>query len=489
MTIQRGEYGSVNVIGGGPNGLAAAVVLARAGIKVRLFEAASSVGGGARTKELIEPGTWHDVCSAVHPAAYASEFFRRFELTKRVDFITPEVSYAQPMKVGPARIAYRSIDRTATELGWVGAGWKRVFGPLARRADDLAALTMGHPLHFYRQPATAVRLGLRGAAQLLAPERASLLRGGAADLFSGVAAHSAQPLHSVSAVATGLVLATYGHAYGWPIPVGGSQRVVDAMAADARNFDAELETDWRVDNLAALPPADATIFDTSLATMLRIGADIPGLYRRRAARQRIGVGVGKVDLILSGPIPWRDPRVAGASTVHLGGQQAAVASAERIVLAGGTPESPYVLVSQPTTFDPQRTASGQHVVWAYTHLPYETTADVKELIISQIEAYAPGFRDLIIGSAVMTPADVADYNANYVRGDIYSGALSPVQLLARPVLAADPWRVARTNSYLCSSAAVPGPGVHGMGGLHAAMSVLRNTYARPDELPHLGTNV
>lgn len=482
LTLQRrGLSGHVNVIGAGPNGLAAAVVLARAGISVRVFEAEDTPGGGARTEELIEPGTSHDVCSAVHPSAFASEFFRRFGLTERVAFVIPEASFAQARLGSAACVAYRDLERTASELGRSGSRWKRVFQPLVEEGQVLADMAMGDPRLALRTPVQALRL-----ASSVALERAGYLRGAAADLLSGVSAHSAQPLSSASAAVTGLVLATYGHGFGWPIPVGGSGRIIAAMVADLESHGGEITTGFRVSDLDDLPPADATVFDTSTRAMLRIGGrEIPDRYSRMAARQVPGPPVFKLDLVLEGPIPWSDASVHEAGTVHLGQSRSEVGVRLHEVHHGRRPLHPFIILSQPTTYDPTRSARGRTVVWAYAHLPKgDPGHGAGPWIRDEIERYAPGFRDLIVRSRGTGPGELEAKNENYVGGDIYSGALTPWQLAARPVLSADPWRVADTSLFLCSSAATPGPGVHGMGGFHAASSVLRNIY-RDDRIPPL----
>ncbi|MFC7626010.1 phytoene desaturase family protein [Microlunatus sp. GCM10028923] len=478
---RRGHTGRVNVVGAGPNGLAAAVVLARAGISVRVFEAEDTPGGGARTEELIEPGTVHDVCSAIHPSAFASEFFCRFALTERVAFVVPDASFAQ-LRLGSAScVAYRDLERTASELGRSGAGWKRTFAPLVEEGRHLADLAMGDPRLALRAPGLALRLATR-----VGLDRVGYLRGASADLLSGVSAHSAQPLSTPSAAVTGLVLAAYGHSFGWPIPIGGSGRIVAAMVSDLESYGGEITTGFRVSCIDELPPADATVFDTSVRTMLRIGGrEVPDRYGRVAARQRPGPPVFKLDLVLDGPIPWNDAAVHEAGTVHIGQGRGEVAARLQDVHRGRRPEHPFIILSQPTTYDPTRSPRGRTVVWAYAHLPKgDPGYGAGPWIRDEIERYAPGFRDLIVRSRGVGPRELEAKNENYVGGDIYSGALTPWQLAARPVLSGDPWRVANTSLYLCSSAATPGPGVHGMGGFHAASSVLRNVY-RDDRIPSL----
>jgi phytoene dehydrogenase-like protein len=479
--LWRGLSGRVNIIGAGPNGLAAAVVLARAGMSVRVFEAEDTPGGGARTEELIEPGTRHDVCSAVHPSAFASEFFRRFALTKRVAFAVPDASFAQPRLGSAACVAYRDLERTVGELGRDGASWKKMFRPLVENGQAIADLAMGDPRLAIRIPGLAAKLATRAGL-----ERLGYLRGAAADLLSGVSAHSAQPLTTASAAVTGLVLATYGHSFGWPIPVGGSERIIAALVEDLELHGGEVILGIRVSDLDELPASDATVFDTSVRTMLRIGGrEIPDRYCRLATRQTPGPPVFKLDLVLEGPIPWTDASVHQAGTVHIGQTRDEVGARLHDVHRGRRPTHPFIVLSQPTTYDSTRSSRGRSVVWAYAHLPKgDPGHGAGPWIRDEIERYAPGFRDLIVRSRGTGPLELEAKNENYVGGDIYSGALTAWQLAARPVPAADPWRVANTSLFLCSSAATPGPGVHGMGGLHAAVSVLRNIY-RDDRIPSL----
>jgi len=467
---------SASVIGSGPNGLAAAVTLARAGLEVSVYEAADRPGGGTRTEELIESGTWHDVCSAVHPGALASPFFRRFGLTERVEFVTPEISYGQPRAGRPAVLGYADLDRTVQRLGPAGRGWRRVFRPLIDRFAELAELTSDNPLLAPRHLGTAIPFGLRAAALWQPVESARLLTGDAADLLSGVAGHASQPLSTLSTTLTGLTLATYGHAVGWPVPVGGSKTITDALVADLIDHGGRVRTGHRVRTLAELPPTDVTIFDTSVWDLIGIaGPRLPGAYRRRVSGFRAGPAAAKVDFVLSEPVPWRDPELGRAATVHLSGSRAELAAAERAVHRGRIPEHPMVLASEPTRFDPGRARPGRHVLWAYAHLPAGCPMDPTELIIAELERHAPGFRETVVESRARTALDVERENPNFRGGDIYAGALTTWQTLFRPTPALDPWRIGRTDLYLCSSATAPGPGVHGMGGYRAALSALRNS--------------
>lgn len=474
--------GDVNVIGSGPNGLAAAVVLARAGLRVRVFEASDVPGGGARTTELIEPGTWHDVCSAVHPGALSSPFFQQFGLTDRVDFVVPDIAYAQPRVDRPSVLAWTDLDRTVAGLGESGSQWRRVFGFLSERLDSLVELTTDNPVLAVRRPTTALRFGMTALRQWQPIKALRALTGDAADLLSGVEAHANHPLEALSAPLTGLTLATYAHAVGWPVPVGGSKMIITALLNDLEQQGGKLHLERPVTGLGDLPPADATVFATSMRSMLDIaGPAVPDAYRRQASLFRVGAGVGKVDFVLREPVPWSDPDLGRASTVHIGGSRADLARAARCVRRGQVPEHPVVIASEPTRFDPGRAPAGRHVLWAYAQLPTRSDLDPTELLTAEIERYAPGFRDVVIDSRSMSARDLAGYNANYV-GDIFAGDLSTRQVLARPIVARNPWRVGSTDLYLASSSAAPGPGVHGMGGYRAAVTALRHSFGwrQPD---------
>ncbi|MGO1973800.1 MAG: phytoene desaturase family protein [Propionibacteriaceae bacterium] len=469
--------GEANVIGSGPNALAAAVVLARAGVTVRVYEAASTLGGGARTAELVESGVRHDLCSAVHPGALSSPFFTAFGLAERVEFRVPEISYGQARPGQPALLSWRDLARTVAELGAAGPGWERMFGPLVRRGTELAELSMGSPLRAYRHLPTAIPFGLRALRQWQPAVPLRLLRGPAADLLAGVEAHANHPLSALSAPLVGLALATQAHSVGWPVPVGGSQAIVDALAADLVAHGGTVTIDSAVTDLAELPRADATLFGTSAKALLDLaGPQLPAGYRAAVSRFRPGAGVGKVDFVLSEPVPWADARLGAAATVHIGGSRTAMAVAEAAVRRGRIPANPVVIANEPTRFDPGRAPAGRHVLWAYAHLPAGSDVDPTELITATIEGVAPGFRDTVLGSHALSPVEMERHNPNYLGGDILGGDLSTWQVLARPVPLPDPWRIRGTHCYLASASAAPGPGVHGMAGFHAARSALRHTF-------------
>jgi phytoene dehydrogenase-like protein len=465
------------VIGSGPNGLAAAITLARAGIPVRVYERNATVGGGMRTEPVTLPGFVHDMCSAVHPLALASGFFRKFGIAERIPFIVPTASYAHPLDGGRAAVAYRDLDRTADALGVDGPAWRMLLGPLVERADQVAEFTGSQLFQVPRHPITAARFGLAMLSQSGPWWNAFLQREESRAMLTGVFAHTTLPLPSIAGAAAGLTLATYAHARGWPIPVGGSQAIADAMVSDLQAHGGEVVTGTEVTSLAELPNARVIVFDTGLEAAARLGEDrLSPSYLRRISRFRTGNGVSKVDFALSGPVPWTNPELNETATVHLGGTREEIALSETEVAAGRHSQDPYVLVSQPSLFDSTRAPAGKHVLWAYTHVPRGSNLDQKEAIIRQIERFAPGFRDLILAASSRTAVDMERYNPNYVGGDISSGAPSLGQLIARPVVSSDPWRMPGRGLYLASSAAAPGPGVHGLPGYYAARSALRHEF-------------
>lgn len=465
------------VIGSGPNGLAAAVTLARAGVSVRVYEREATVGGGSRTSEVTLPGFHHDVCSAVHPMAYASEFFQRFGLTDRLDFVTPELSYGHPLDGGRAGLAWRSLDRTVDGLGDDGRAWRNLLQPLAEHADAVGQFTSTSLFRVPKHPFTLAKFGLRALEQGSPLWNARWKGDVAPAMLTGVLAHAIRPLPSFSPTAAGLVLATHAHAYGWPIPVGGSQGIVDVMAADVVAHGGEIITGHEVTSLRELPPSRAVMFDTSARGLERIaGNRLPATYAKALSRFSYGNAVAKVDFALSGPVPWSNADLAATGTLHLGGTRAEIAQAERDVAQGRHPENPYVLVSQPSTFDPSRAPEGKHTLWAYTHVPAGSTEDRTEAITRQIERFAPGFRDVILASASKTAVEYERYNPNYIGGDISAGDVDLRQLLARPVASLQPWRTPLDGVYLCSSSTPPGPGVHGLPGWNAALLALKDVF-------------
>lgn len=467
----------VAVVGSGPNGLAAAVTLARAGLKVHVYEAAASPGGGVRTSELMEPGHLHDICSAVHPMVLASPFFREFGLSLRIRLEVPEVSYGSPLDGGRAALAYRSLDRTAAGLGRDGAAFRNLMAPLVNRVDGITDLTLNQLLRVPRDPVAAGLFGLRTLEQGSRLWGLRFREDLAPALLTGVTAHAISPLPALAAAGAGLMLGALAHAEGWPVPIGGSAAIAEALIADLEAHGGVVETEAQIDSLAELPPVRATLLDVAPPGLLRLGEGrFPDKYRRALESFRFGNGACKVDFILSGPVPWAAPGLADAGTVHVGGTRQEMAEAEHLVAAGRHPARPYVLASQPSRFDPSRAPEGRHILWSYCHVPAGSTVDMGEAVITQLERFAPGFRDVIVRYKVTTAAALAEYNENYVGGDYSAGRMDLRGVVQRPVLGPVPWRTPLPGVYLCSSSTPPGPGVTGMSGFHAAKYALKDIF-------------
>ena len=481
------EHYDAVIVGSGPNGLAAAVTLARAGLSVAVYEKSSSFGGAASTAELTLPGFHHDVGSAVHPLALESWFFREFGLERRVPFVVPEVSYAHPLDGGRAGLAFRDLARAAEGLGVDGRAYERLMRPLVDHLRGVADFTGNALLRVPGDPLAAFFFGVRALEQGGPWWNARFREEVVPSLITGVSAHTILHQPSLAAGGAGLVLATYGHGRGWPIPVGGSQSIADAMVADIRAHGGVLHAGVEVTSLAELPPARAVLLDTTPRALLRLaGERVPAAYRRALQRFRYGGGVAKVDFALSEPVPWTTPEIGLTGTIHVGGTRAEIAAAENAVARDELPDAQYVLAAQPTLFDPTRAPAGKHVLWAYTHVPSGSPADREEAVVRQIERFAPGFRDTILASTSRTAVDIAAWNPNFPGGDISAGAPTFTQLLGRPVYRPDPWRTPMKGVYLCSSSTSPGPGVHGLAGWQAALSALRHEFGtrlRPDLAP------
>lgn len=480
----------VVVVGAGPNGLAAAVILAGAGLDVEVHEAGETVGGGCRTAEVTLPGFRHDICAGAHPMAYASPFFRAFDLAAHgVELLTPAASYAHPLDSGVAGVAWRDLDRTVDELGRDGKAWKGLFGPLVENWPAVVDTAMSNMRRVPLSPA-AVRFGLRMFEQGSPFWNTRFAGQIAPALFTGVAAHAVRPPRALPAVGAGLLLATLAHVGGWPVPRGGSQAIVDALAAELRRRGGRVITGHRVDSLAEFGSARAVLCDTSPAELARIGGDrLPAGYRRLLGNVRYGPGSCKVDFALSGPVPWQAPECAEAGTLHLVGSRAEAMAAEHAVAAGMHTDRPYTLVIQPGVVDAGRAPAGQHTLYAYAHVPNGSDRDISEQIIGQIERFAPGFRDVILAKHVYTAAELPVYNANYVGGDIGAGAMTLMQTVFRPVPRWNPHTTGLPGVYLCSSATPPGGGVHGMAGTHAAAHALRTVFGiGTDPLQLAGAN-
>jgi phytoene dehydrogenase-like protein len=440
------------VVGSGPNGLAAGIALAEAGRSVTVLEGADRLGGGCRSDEMTLPGFVHDPCSTVHSLALASPFLSTLPLAEHgLDLVHPSAPLAHPLDNGSAVMLERSVDETARGLGADAAAYRRLFGPLVLSADELFSQILG-PLRPPRHPLVMARFGagaLRSATGL---------------------ARSRFP----ASAAFGIVLAVAAHRVGWPVARGGSQRLVDALASKLRSLGGEIETGRWVESLDEIKGPEAVLLDVTPRQLLRLaGARLPAGYGRRLGRYRYGPGVFKLDWALDAPIPWSAPEVLRGGTVHLGGTLDEIAASEEAAVRGRHSDRPYVLLVQPTLFDPTRAPEGKHTAWAYCHVPHGSTRDMTEAIESQVERFAPGFRDLILGRSVMDSAEVERRNRNYVGGDINGGVQDLRQLFTRPVPRLDPYSTPLRGLYLCSSSTPPGGGVHGMCGYYAARSALR----------------
>jgi phytoene dehydrogenase-like protein len=461
------------VIGSGPNGLTGAIVLAKAGMRTTVFEAQPTIGGGARSAELTLPGFVHDVCSAVHPLAASSPAFAAFPLAEHgLRWIQAPLPLAHPFDDGTAAILAMSLDETCARLGADGPAYRRSIVPLVRRWRELVPIIQAPLLGVPAHPLLLARFGALaiwpadGLARLL-------FRGEAARaLFAGNAAHSLLPLDALGSAAFGWVLAAAGHAVGWPIPQGGSQAIANALASYFESLGGRILTNSRIQSLDELGDASVVLCDVSPRQFVAIAGDrLPDRFSRLLVAYRYGPGVFKIDWALSAPIPWKAPECARAGTVHVGGSLDEIAASER-TLAGTTPsERPFVLVAQPSLFDSGRAPAGQHTAWAYCHVPHASTADMTHPIESQVERFAPGFRERILARHTMTPADLERHNANLVGGDIAGGAQDLRQLVLRPTRLL--YRTPLEGVYLCSASTPPGGAVHGMCGFHAAHAALR----------------
>ncbi|MBO3086207.1 phytoene desaturase family protein [Cellulomonas fengjieae] len=465
----------VVVVGSGPNGLAAAVTLARANLRVLVLEAEPTVGGGARTLDLgLADGVVHDVCSAVHPMAWASPFFRELDLPARgVELLVPDVSYAQPLPGGRAGIAYRDLDRTVEALGVDGPAWRSLVGG---DPSTVVRLALGDKRSVPAvSPRRAAHFGLAVLEQGTRAWDRRFLDDVAPALLTGVAAHAISPMPSFAAAGTALLLGTLAHAEGgWPIPRGGSGALTAALVEDLEAHGGTIRTDHRVRGHADLPVAHCYVFDTTPRTLVEVLGDrLPARTRAALEAFEYGDAAAKVDFVLDGPVPWTVPEVGRAGTVHVGGTRAEMARAEATVASGRHAELPMTLVSDPAVVDERRVVHGRRPLWTYAHVPSGSDVDVTEAVTRHIERFAPGFRDVVVTSRCTPAARLSEHNQNYVDGDISAGRASIRQLFARPTWRFDPYFSGRDGVYLCSASTPPGPGVHGLGGWYAAKRVLR----------------
>ncbi len=476
MSVSTSNYDAI-VIGSGPNGLSAAILMAQQGLKVHIIEAENSIGGGTRTKELTEPGFLHDVCSAVHPTAVASPFISTLPLSDYgLEWIHPEVAAAHPLEDGKAVLGYKSLEKTLEGLGADAKSYKKLFKEFIDAWESLKFDLFG-TLRNPKNPLLMARFGLYGMQSTVGLANSMFKTEQAKAFFSGHAAHSILPLEKAFSSSFGLVLCTSMHAVGWPIAKGGSYKITNAMAEYFKSLGGTIETDNRVKDYRDIPDAKSVLFDLTPHQVARIcDNELPNGYKKQLMNFEYGPGACKIDIAVSEPIPWLNEGTKKAGTVHLGGTLEELALSERETWSGKHPEKPYVLLSQPSVFDDTRAPEGKHTVWAYCHVPNGSDRDCTEEILNQIERWAPGFRDTIISYNTMTAVQMNEYNENYIGGDINGGAQFLKQLVGRPVLKWNPYKTPVDGIYMCSSSTPPGGGVHGMSGFNAAKSALKSDF-------------
>jgi phytoene dehydrogenase-like protein len=469
------------VVGAGPNGLAAAIVLAHAGHSVLVLEANATIGGGCRSGEVTLPGFVHDICAAVHPMGIVSPFFKTVPLKRHgLEWVRSPAPLAHPFDDGSAAVLHCSVQDTAATLGPDADAWAQLMLPFLRHADDLFNETL-QPIRIPRHPLLMARFGLVGLQSCRTLVRRRFRGAKARALFAGCAAHSFVPMEAPASASFGLVLALVGHATDWPVVRGGSQRLSDALAAHLLSLGGRIQTARPVRRLEDVPPSRAVLFDLAPSAVARIAGDaLPQAYRRRLRAFRHGPGVFKIDWALRGPIPWKAPECRTAATVHLGASLEEIAASEHAAAHGQIVERPFVLVAQQSLFDDTRAPAGSHTGWAYCHVPSGSSVDMTERIEAQVERFAPGFRDVILHRRVMSTQDIEAHNANMIGGDIGGGANDVAQVLFRPFPRWNPYTTPNPRLFLCSSSTPPGGGVHGMCGYWAAQSVLRRLRSAAD---------
>ncbi|WP_114783194.1 phytoene desaturase family protein [Botryobacter ruber] len=474
--MKKRDFDAV-VVGSGPNGLAAAITMQEAGLSVLLLECKDTIGGGLRSAELTLPGFVHDICSAIHPLAVESPFFKTLPLAAHgLRFVTPTVAAAHPFDNGTAAVLQKSIEKTACSLNGDKNAYLNLIAPLVNDWPDIALSTLG-PLRLPKHPLAMARFGWNAltSAEFLARLRFQTVE--ARGLWAGMAAHAIQPLSKITTSAIGLVLMAMGHLNGWPVPVGGSQSIATALAAYFTSIGGKIETGVYVKNLKQLPSAHAVLLDVTPKQLLSIaGHEFSSLYKWQLQRYRYGMGVFKIDWALDGPVPFKAAECRQAGTVHLGNTLEEIASAEKITSVGIHPERPFVLLAQQSLFDTTRAPEGKHTAWAYCHVPNGSETDMTAAIENQVERFAPGFKDLILARHTMHTAQMHEYNPNYIGGDINGGKLNIRQLYTRPALRLSPYRTSAKGIYICSSSTPPGGGVHGMCGYHAARVALKDVF-------------
>ncbi len=482
MNVTEKQYDAV-VVGSGPNGLSAAIVLARAGLSVIVLEARPTIGGGTRSAELTLPGFVHDIGSAIHPLGAGSPLFRSLPLADHgLEWIYPPVAAAHPLADGKAAILTGSVADTARTLGVDEATYLKMMESIVQHWPTLAVDILG-PLRFPEHPIDLALFGLDAllpATQLAKRFKTTEARA----LLAGMAAHSIQPITNLTTSAIALVLMAAGHhraesGSGWPMPKGGSQQIANALASYFRSLGGEIQTDRTVRSLSDIPKTRVVLFDLTPKQILSIAGDrFSALYRKQLEHYRYGPGIFKIDWALDGPIPFQNADCQRAGTIHLGGTLEEIVTAEQQTYDGQHPDRPYVLLAQQSRFDPTRAPAGKHTAWAYCHVPNGSTVDMTRQIEGQVERAAPGFRDLILNRHTMNTVQIEDWNPNYVGGDINGGIIDVGQLFTRPTVSLTPYRTSASGLFICSSATPPGGGVHGMCGYHAARVVLRDSFGK-----------
>lgn len=464
------------IVGSGPNGLAAAITLQQQGLSTLLVEGADTIGGGMRTKELIWPGYTHDICSAIHPMAMASPFLSSIPLEKfGLQFIHAPIAAAHPLAHGEAALLFQSVAETADQLGKDGKTYRNLIQPIVDQWENLALATMG-PLRFPKHPLQLAAFGLKALPPADWLSKLFKTTKGKA-LWGGMAAHGLQPLSNWTTAAIGLVLMAVGNRYGWPIPVGGSQSIADALAAYYQSLGGEIQLNQWIKDLRELPSHKIVLLDITPRQLLALkGTSLSNSYQKQLQQFRYGMGVFKVDYILSEPVPFQNKQTRQAATVHLGNTYAEIAHSEQETQRGNHVDKPFVLFAQPSIFDTSRAPVGNHTGWAYCHVPQGSSVDMTTQIDNQIERFAPGFKDCIRAKVSMNAVAMEAYNPNYIGGDINGGIMDISQLYTRPTLSLSPYRTANPAIYLCSSSTPPGGGVHGMCGFNAAKMALKDHF-------------
>lgn len=474
--MSKTEFDAV-VIGSGPNGLSAAITLQQEGLSVLLIEGKDVIGGGLTSAEFTLPGFVHDVCSAIHPLAIGSPFFNTLPLADHgLDYIFPDLAAAHPFDDGGAAVLGSSLEETARLLGQDEQVYLDLFKPLVRDWPDIAADVLG-PLHFPKHPIAMAKFGLKALTSSTYLAKRFKTRK-AQGLWAGMAAHSIQPLTNLTTSAIGLVLMTAAHLKGWPIPVGGSKEIANALSSYFISLGGKIETGRYIRSLAELPSAKIVLFDVTPKQLLQIaGHRFSSIYKWQLERYRYGMGVFKVDWALDGPIPFTATEARKAGTVHIGNTLEEIQLSEQLSWEGEHADKPFVLLAQQSLFDDTRAPEGKHTAWAYCHVPNGSVKDMTAIIEQQVERFAPGFRELILARHTMNTAQVEEYNPNYIGGDINGGVIDLGQIFTRPVLRSSPYRTSANGLYICSSSTPPGGGVHGMCGYHAAKTALKDHFS------------